>query len=455
MLSALVRRRGMLIAAAAVLSAAACVSPRQAVAATEASESASFSPQGAAALADLLAALALIPGDAETLSGIRLAAYVDYRAAEQAGGLAGAITGASLLSMHDDGFDRWSVAMSRLELAAIDTAHELGRERTARRLPEVGSIFRALPGILGFDWFAIDQSVASGDPQDGLVILRGADLVAGSGDFETTLSAHGFQQKDVSGVPVWHRYSDGEVREDAALPNDILGDRSKDPFGVSDGHAARIALLGDAVLGASSWNRIETAIEYRAAGRTLADVPTVRAAAEALADSGTAGQTLIQAIFARYPYLTAQDVARARLGQFAIDQQIETLAKQWESRPALPPYALVAVADAQLGDDEIAIVAVVYDDPTTAATAANILKLRFEDFQAPLGQSRLIDAYRAVVTARVHEAEDRKPAVALITFRSKPRIEAAISDERPGRMFKALLESFRAADVDPLIVGRE
>lgn len=449
------RRRIVVLVAASAMLVAAWVPPRQAVAAAEASESGAVPPQEAAALADLLATLALIPADAETLNGIRLAAYVDYRAAEQAGGLAGAITRTSFLSMDNDGFDRWSIAVSRLELAAIDTAHELGRERTARRLPDVGSIFRALPGILGFDWFAIDQSAASGDLQDGLVILRGADLAAGSGDVEATLSAHGFQQKDLSGLPVWHRFSDGEIREDAALPNDILGDRSKDPFGVSDGHAARIALLGDAALGASSWNRIETAIEYRAAGRTLADIPTVRAAAEALADPGTAGQTLIQAIFVRHPYLTAREVARARLGQFATDQQVETLAKEWEARPALPPYALVAVADAQLGDDEIAIVALAYDDSITATKAAKVLVSRFEAFRSPLGQPRLIDAYRAVVTARVHEAADRKAAVALVAFRSKPRIEAAISDERPGRMFKALLERFRAADVDPLIVEPE
>ena len=168
-----------------------------------------------------------------------------------------------------------------------------------------------------------------------------------------------------------------------------------------------------------------------------------------------AGHTLVQAFFIAYPYGAAHDVARARLGMFATDEQIESLVQQWKSRPALPSYSFVALADGQVAADEIAIVAVAYGDATTAAEAANILKTRFEDFYVSTIEARLTDAFHARVTARVHETSDGKSAVAVITFRSSPRIESVVSDERPGRMFKALLESFRAADVDPLIVGRE
>jgi hypothetical protein len=81
--------------------------------------------------------------------------------------------------------------------------------------------------VVGFNWFNnIDQVLAFGQlPQAGVVL---------GGDFDaetvgSALSARGFEETGVDGVPVWHRFEDGAVS---------IADREMaDPFGGQIGKA--------------------------------------------------------------------------------------------------------------------------------------------------------------------------------------------------------------------------
>src|SRR5690606_28795459 len=102
-----------------------------------------------------------------------------------------------------------------------------------------------------FDRLAIDRALSYGVPP-GMVMLIDVDYDADS--IAAALGARDFEQRDVNGVTVWHRYDDFQINLASREP--------ADPFNGQLGGAARVALLPSPsyLVYSASWPPVEAAI---------------------------------------------------------------------------------------------------------------------------------------------------------------------------------------------------
>ena len=434
---------------------------------------------------DLMGMLALVPNVSVIRESFPVVTYVDYRAVERASGVAPLKDLSALEALDQEGFDKWSSAMSRvqsdqtipelaklykagwegalnpgIEVDPLDLSNEITNELIVRNnVPGVSSVFRELPRELGVEWFAIDRVMRFGYPPDfGIVLGGGRDLID-TASLQAALSRQEFSKRDVRGVSVWHRFEDHEVRPEAMSPADFMGKRSAYPFGIGHGLATRIAVLPRALAGSPSWALIEnvigSAVETQ---QSLADHPTFQAAAEAITGRTNDDGTLVQAIFFVH-HLIAEGVARKRAPVVYEDkeqqEQRDRLLQSYYDRPPLPSYQLAALADRQNGRDEVAMFALVYSSYRSAGMAATILsdRIRAYEFSKMRGGERIADAFNVRIHAYVHESDTAGRAVAIVGLSSSPNKETDAWIERPGRLFEALLYDIGHEQVfDPLII---
>jgi hypothetical protein len=257
-----------------------------------------------------------------------------------------------------------------------------------------------MPGIVGFEWFAnVNRSLEYGSPPHSALILDGTfdDSAIGA-----ALSARGFEQADVGGLPVWHRFEDGAISIEDREPSD--------PFGGHLGMAARIGVLPGYLANSRYWDLTQDIIATAQGEQpSLAEDPTYRALAEAItAPEGL----LVQALF-----FNVADVGF--LPEEALDALThQTAESATESYGALPPYAMAVLADLQESENQVHLIALVYPNPTSAQIAGDEIANRISAFSLPQQPGEvLVERFGAQVTSRVYESETTGKSVAIVEAR--------------------------------------
>ena len=401
----------------------------------------------------LLAMLANAPDTDRVRAAQIIADYVDYRALEIAADAPQPGSLEELDALDDVEFADWSAALSRVEFDPLYVADELPGETLARALPTASSAFRRLPEVLGVDWLEIDRALAIGGSPAAGGLLGGGPALTDLGTIAPALAEREFEVEQVGGVLVWHRFNDREIRTDAIEDRGTFGNRSSDPFGIQQGHAARIAVLPGVLAGSRDWATIDDiAGAARGSVRSLADDGEFRAAAAAITDRSRYDGMLLRAIFTRREF-TAFSVSRNKLGSSADEQQREAFAEVLQGRLVgqLPPYHLAVMADRQDGDQEVAVVALVYDRPDQARSATEAVAQRVADYVPLTRKMALSDAIELTVDSHVFEADPGGRSVAVITLRGGAKVD----DGRPGQLFRTLQTGFFFLEPEFLIVSSE
>jgi hypothetical protein len=253
--------------------------------------------------------------------------------------------------------------------------------------------------VVGFEWIAVvNRSLEYGVPPSTALILDGTFDANAIG---TALSARGFAETDVSGVPVWSRFEDAQTN---------LQDREMaDPFGGQLGLAARIAVMPPYLANSRYWD-ITKGIIAAAQGDqpSLADNPDYRALAEAVT---VPDGLLIQTLFfnvADIGFVTGVP-AEAVTGQGAEDPTA--------NYGPLMPYALAVLADRQEGQDQVHLIGLVYPNADTAGPAAEEVAKRIQAFTLPERTETLVEQFGAQVSSRVYTSDTTGQAVAVVEVR--------------------------------------
>jgi hypothetical protein len=249
--------------------------------------------------------------------------------------------------------------------------------------------------VVGFEWFndAITSLEYGAPPAIGLILGGTFDEEA----ISAALSARAFEQADLNGVTVWHRFGDGQMN---------IAERDPvDPFGGDLGMAARIAILPGYLVNTRNWDMVEEAVAAAMDEQdSLADDPNYRALAEAItAPEGV----LIQALFFKLAD-TGFIPDDPRLSQDAPDPTADY--------GPLMPYALAVLADRQDGNDQVHLIALVYPNATYAADAAEEVARRVRAFTLPVAATVLIEEYGAAVSTWVYESESGAVAVVEVRY---------------------------------------
>ncbi len=365
----------------------------------------------------LLAMLAGVPQDALPAdSGWATVRYVDFAALYEAEGIAALRAAGDLDALMND-----------VPLGAMLSRIIAGPEALNYAFSSAGQ----MAGAVGFEWLLdVDRSLDFGDPPD-IGLLLGGTLDAGA--IGAALQARDFDQTDVSGVTVWHRFDD--------LAISIEARDTADPFGGHLGAAARIALLPDMLANARSWPLINAIIgAAQGAQPSLAGDPAYRALAGAItAPDGL----LIQALFFGGEAL-----------KVAGDPTQLGLAMPAEDLGPLPPYALTVLADRQEGHDQVHLIGLVYADAPTAQAAADVLAGRIADFRLSTRPDEvLVEQFGATVTASVVESEADGLAVALVEARYPLPAERTDAGGRflsAGRLYSMWVQAIMRREFTPL-----
>jgi hypothetical protein len=255
-----------------------------------------------------------------------------------------------------------------------------------------------MPQVVGFEWIAsVDRSLEYGVPPQTPLILGGTfDANA----ISSALSARGFEETDVSSVPVWSRFDDGAISVKDVEP--------ADPFGGQLGKAARIAILPGYLANSAYWDATKGIIAAAQGDQpSLADNPNYRALTDAItAPDGL----LLQALF----------FDMADIGALPADPAA-MMAGQGQDPTAdygpLMPYALAVLADRQEGQDQVHLIGLVYPDAAAAASAADEVARRITAFTLPQKTDTLVDQYGAQVSSRVYTSDATGLAVAVVEVR--------------------------------------
>ena len=317
--------------------------------------------------------------------------------------------------------------LNAVPLGAILSRIAAGPEALRYLFTSVGQMAE----VVGFEWLLdVDQSLEFGDaPAVGL--LLGGEFNAVK--IGTTLESRGFSSKDIQGVAVWHRFDDSAISIEA---RDVA-----DPFGGHLGAAARIALLPDAVGNARTWPLIEAIIAASESTQpSLADDPTYRALAEAVSQSDG---LLIQALlFSGTALRLAGDPAH-------------TGEESKEDLDSLPPYSGAVLADRQEGDDQVALIGLVFADEATALSAAEVLVRRVEEFlPASSSGDVLVDRFGATVGIREVQQSEDGLAIAVVEARYPVPVERTDPEtgqyNMRGLLFSAWVQATLYREFTPL-----
>jgi hypothetical protein len=358
-------------------------------------------------LSDLVA---YIPDAAEYYAYAPIFTYLDLRALERA-------TGAP-------------TPRSEAEYAGAGEIGELWRSglfmRGAVAPPWMSFLLPALePGpsgladAIGVDFFDIDRSLTFGGEQLPVTMLLGDAPFPERERVQAALEARGFALETTGEVPIWHRFEDGE--------NSIADRNLSDPFGGHIGAAARIALLPGLLVGAPTWVKLQSVLSAPTAPPTGSRMSAeLEAAVQAVEAFGGKNATVLQAqalpMFATYVTRTMLDRAWAALNGASPDKDPVAAARVLEAQiaadeNALPKYLVALLADLQIGDEQVDVIALSYLDETTAARAAARVSERLRRWTRPgrTGEGPVLAQVGATLDSQVVAVGN--VAVALIAAR--------------------------------------
>lgn len=430
------------------------------------SEAQDRQPSESAERRDLLGILETLPDLTAIFSDAFILSYADYRAAERVVGSDTPQDAESLKRLDEEAFKRWSAALSRIHafptyssarkdyglFQFLALKPELTGELIARSVPGVTSVFRELPTLVGIEWFAIDRALAFGMPPYEGVLLNGASDFASVQSVDMALQAYQFEKGHARGIPVWLRFDEYDVRPDAAIPPDKMGRRPNDPFGVSNGYAARILFNSGKLVGTRS-SELASAIVDTWVGDfpTLHSVPAYRAAVEAVTDHSRQKGHLIQALF-HNKYYTPELISERRLGPYVSRDQKEALAKSLRERVPSPlePYKLIVLADRQDGQQEISILGIVYSNRGAAEYAVKVLPELFRSYEPIRDRVPLVDLVDMQIMGHLYVNPEADTFVSVIEFRRAPAVTRE-EEYQSGKIFRILSLSMYNQDMDPLV----
>jgi hypothetical protein len=371
--------------------------------------------------ADLLEMLSRVPATALSDGGI--VNYVDHRAVEEA--QPGAAQPRSfaewaLLADADDiAFDLWMAAFRGTVGGAPELlgAFSIGGEDWAERL--------------GFDFFELDRQVTFGQPPESGLILGGT--------FDTSAITAAFEARHFSSEELgqWSRLC-GAAGCDAGMEMDLGSRDPTDPLGGNLGQRRPLLVSQSTLMSSASAGTIEAMLV--AAGEpesSLAGLPAIQLAVEALPADGLLRQA------------TVIEPGMLNASVEGLDQELEGI----DIGP-LPAYELALFADTATDTEQIAYVALVYEDEAGARSAADVLpsRLALEALTSDGTVGELLMRRGAsVIEARVNPAADGSGAVTLLELRgSLPEIDPddfSRSDSIPSRAYQALFELLMRRDV--------
>lgn len=283
----------------------------------------------AAPLVALMANIPLLPvfPDMEP----HLINYVNYRAVEQANGIAPIADRAAYRALTDKERAAWQTSLLRVR-AGLDGMVNLTHER-----------INAMPELLGFDYFDMDSSLWYGNEPFIGVLVRSEDGRFLATRTASALATRGFERRVVATGTAWGKGGDGMTD----LANIELGD----PFGGDVGLSSRVAVFDPyTVMNSFLWPLVFTSAEAHAGIQpNYTDFDIFPHTAQQLAQDGDLLQALI--------------VNRTVGERYAADPDALTL----------PPYDLAAVADLQRDEQQVQRVLLVYAEEAAAERALDLL----------------------------------------------------------------------------------
>jgi hypothetical protein len=375
----------------------------------------------------LLDLLALVPFGATTPEDAPVFGYVDYRAVEESRGVSN--PGSREVFQADEGSGLWINAMMRV-ITGPDPSY---------MRPQI----EEMPEVVGFDFFDTDRGLAFGTPP-----LTGT-VFAGRYDTDrmgTVLDSRGFAQEDYSGITIWWRYDD--------LAMDIAGRNPADPFGGYLGRAARIAVipgedetvfLANSALSELTHAMVDSALEPSG---SLAEQAEYRTLAEAVTDPARYEGPLVQAL--AFNVMVVGLVPADPMAQVQGGTDAEPTAGYGE----LPFYSLALLADRQDGDEEVHLIALLYDSAVAAEAGASELAARLRSLALPeRPDDVIVERFGSTVTPHVYKSEQTGLAAAVVEVRQTgpalgERTEGLLMTQ--GRMFRLWMNMITRRQFTPL-----
>jgi hypothetical protein len=209
----------------------------------------------------------------------------------------------------------------------------------------------------GFEWFDIDQSLSFGiPPAQGAIFGGDFNLEAVTEAF----TARGYEAVDLDGVTTLCPLEGC----DAGMMLDIPSRNPAIIFGGQLGRRELVALRPGLLLNSPSLETVEAMIAAESGAPSLMDVPDYQALVKAL-------YTPEAAQLVQVNILDAADIV-----DFTIPADLNLDPADLEP---LPPYTLMALADYQVGDEQLVQVLLVYEDEASAQASAMELGQRIED----------------------------------------------------------------------------
>ncbi|MFW5691458.1 MAG: hypothetical protein ACOCXZ_03045, partial [Chloroflexota bacterium] len=307
------------------------------------------------------------------------------------------------------------------------------------------------PDVSGLDYFEIDQAMFAGwPPATGLLLLGDFDHASVTAAY----TGRSFTEETRDGLPLLCP-PDGC---DSGTAVDLAAGSSGDIFDFSGlGQRVPILRVPGGYFGSPSLDFVEQTAAASATGSTLYAADDIYTLALALTDPERYAQPVIQVLF-----FSPENFQRTapRTGTIDMGRGNVEVPGYFSDYGDLPGYDLVALADMDDGEQQIAVLALLYDDETAAQTAAAELENRirlFTDFFSTRSEAfrfiEMIDNPTAVdVTHHVFSVDETGLSVALLEIRY-PRanfVTSASNSQQPGLIYGLFFNSWLRASLDIL-----
>jgi hypothetical protein len=239
----------------------------------------------------------------------------------------------------------------------------------------------ALPEYFGFAWSDIDRVAGFVSTEGRALIVVGGPPVTDSDTLEAALTGREwdpYQTETRDGFTAWWRFEDDTMDPRRADPSDI--------FGGALGGAARISVVDGALVGTTSWARLEQVIAAAIGGGRSSDesvdlAALIHAIDQPVHDAGAVFQVQM---------FSGGDDAAYMLGEAAeIPERLaegEALVAEAGAANGTPPYLAVAFAERQEGEMAIAVIALAFADRADAELAAMTVPDAVESRQTQRGR---------------------------------------------------------------------
>jgi hypothetical protein len=324
----------------------------------------------------LLEMLAYVPSTLEIRNGWTY--YMDFRAVEDA--------------------RDWLEKPESLQ-ALLDADESLNFTYRWLSAPQsVANRFRELvdmPSVVGFDFYNIDRTLSFGEPPANGVIWQGNFDAQRIADAHT---ARGYEQTEIGGFTAWCAVEGC----DAGLTLDPTNRELANVFDTGLGRKVPFLITPDYLISSPTVGVLEAAART-ANGRSLADDRAFRTLTNAITDPEQYSGQLVNMHFFGTPLTLVEiDLTRPRNDLFI--RNFELLAVEMEGYGDLPMYEYMAFADRQEGDDQVAIIALVYSSEADATTGANEVANRLPTFNDVIVRGSALT--EPLITTSSHESAE-------------------------------------------------